>query len=168
MVISPEVQSAIDEILKAVLVAVVPLLVALVRAFVMAKIAEIKSTMTDQQLAQLEYWGGLIVKAIEQSELKEGVERTAEEKLNLAISMLQDRANSIGLSGLSVNDYANIVRAKLRDGVHKSEEDLQAAYAVSGQSVGFDTDDGWDEEISTDITAVYQRNNPFGFNKMWK
>lgn len=121
MVISPEVQAAMDAIIKVALTVLIPLLVAWFQAFASAKINELRSNVAADKLAQLDFWASLVVKAIEQSTLKEYLTVTAEEKLNMAVDMLQSRANEMGLKGLNFEDYATIIRAKLRDGYHKTD-----------------------------------------------
>lgn len=118
MEISPEIQELLNTLIKGVLAIAIPYVIMIVQNFLAAKVAEFRAGLTTEQLTQLDYWAGLIVKSIEQSELKEGIERSAEEKLNLAIDFLQERADSIGLTGLNFEDYANLIRSKLRDGVH--------------------------------------------------
>jgi hypothetical protein len=121
MVISPELQVALDAIIKVALSVLVPLLIAWFQAFASARLNELRSNIAADKLAQLDFWASLVVKAIEQSTLKEHLLLTADDKLNMAVDMLQLRANTLGLKGLQFEEYATIIRAKLRDGFHKTD-----------------------------------------------
>lgn len=124
MELSGELQQFFVLILNAVIAAAVPALVVAVRVFVNAKVAEFRARLTAEQLAQLDFWAEVVVKSLEQSALKEGIERTGEEKLQVAITTLQEHANKLGLTEVSVQDLADLIRAKLREGVHKDFSDL--------------------------------------------
>lgn len=64
-----------------------------------------------------------VVKAVEQSGLKENLELTGEQKLQRAIQDAQTILIQRGLGGIDTTTLATVIRAALRDGIHKGYEE---------------------------------------------
>lgn len=91
--------------------------------FVRAQVKLVRSTLSLEQNKQLDVWVGIVVKAVEQANLKEGFEQTAEEKLEWAVNQLQTIANSWGFKNVSIAEWEARVRKAISEGWEKSKQE---------------------------------------------
>lgn len=91
--------------------------------FVRSQVKLVRSKLSEAQNAQLDVWVGIVVKAVEQANLKEGFEQTGEEKLSWAVDQLQTIANSWGFTNVSIAEWEARIRKAISEGWEKSAQD---------------------------------------------
>jgi len=123
MEISLAVQQFLQLLLLGIVSIVVPVLAYQGFKFLKSKSTEIKSLLSESQLALLEQFVAIAVKAIEQAKLKEQFEATAEDLLAEAVGIVQSFLDAHGMSQFSVSDIEAAIRAALRDGIQKGVDE---------------------------------------------
>lgn len=126
MELSVSIQQFLQFALLGVIAIAVPVLAYQGYKFVKAKVAEAKSQLNVNQLYLFDQFVAIAVKAMEQAKLKEQLEASAEELLAGAVFIVQNFLDSHGISGFNVADIEAAIRAALRDGIHKAEDEDKA------------------------------------------
>lgn len=124
-----ELTNSLQQFLQIALIGVIGFVVPVVAfqiwKWVKAKAAEVKAGMDVQQLYLFDQFVAIAVKAVEQAKLKENFEASAEQMLATAVGIVQSYLDSHGLSQFNVADIEAAIRAALRDGIQKADQDGQ-------------------------------------------
>lgn len=123
MELSVSVQQFLQFALLGIVTFVVPVLAYQSYKWIKANAEQIKSQLDANQLYLLEQFVAIAVKAMEQAQLKEQLEATAEQLLAGAVAIVQSYLDAHGITAFSVEDIVSAIRAALRDGVHKAEDE---------------------------------------------
>ena len=125
-----ELANSVIQFVQLILIAVIGLAVPVLAyqgyKFAKAKVAEAKSQLNVNQLYLFNQFVAIAVKAMEQAKLKEQLEASAEELLAGAVFIVQNFLDNHGMSGFNVADIEAAIRAALRDGIHKAEDEDKA------------------------------------------
>lgn len=99
--------------------------------FIREKLKEVRTRIGAEQFYIIDQLVEIVVKAAEQAHLKEQAFETGEQMLGWAVDQLQGMLDSRGLTGIDVEELAQRIRAALRDGVHKADEETEPTFPVT-------------------------------------
>lgn len=117
------VQETLQLILLALISVIVPVLAFQAYTWLQSRIAAIRSGISVDQNFVIDELITIVVKAIEQTHLKEQLFASGEEMLQAAIDLAQKMLDARGLNYINLDELEARIRAALRDGVHKAEGD---------------------------------------------
>lgn len=120
---SVAVQEFLQFLLLGVVAIVVPVVGYNVWKWVKAQVAAVRSQLSVEQNYLIDQFVGIAVKAVEQAKLKEQFEATAEDLLAQAVSIVQGALDSRGITSVNVAEIEARIRAALRDGIHKADQE---------------------------------------------
>lgn len=130
MQISPVFQSFIVSILQVAIPVIVTPLVGILIGVAFQYYKKIKGALSADQLTQITFWIGVLVKAAEQSGLKLDILKTGAEKKAWVIAQLQAYLDAKGWTGISIEQISALIEAAVRDGVQKGPTGL-----IQGESL---------------------------------
>lgn len=122
MELSVSVQQFLQLALIGIIAVAVPVITVQVIKWLKSKAAELGTQMNANQLYLLQQFAAIAAKAMEQAQLKENLEATAEQMLAGAVDIVQGYLDAAGITSFSVAEIVAAIRAGLKDGVHKAEE----------------------------------------------
>lgn len=123
MAVSASVQQFLQLMVLGIVSIVIPVLAYQSWKFLKSKSVEIQAMFSVNQLYLFQQFVAIAVKAMEQAKLKEQLEATAEDLLAEAVGIVQSFLDAHGMSQFSVSDIEAAIRAALRDGLQKGQDE---------------------------------------------
>lgn len=120
---SEALQNTVQLIIVAMIGLAVPVVVYNAVKWLRAQAKVLAGQIGLEQMAIIEQVIAIVVKAAEQAHLKEELFETGEDMLAWATEQAQLILTRYGITNISVEEIVQSIRAALRDGVHKANQD---------------------------------------------
>jgi hypothetical protein len=120
---SVPVQEFLQFLVLGIVAIVFPVIGYNVWKWVKVQVVAVRSQLSVEQNYLIDQFVGIAVKAVEQAKLKEQFEATAEDLLAQAVSIVQSALDSRGITSVNVAEIEARIRAALRDGIHKADQE---------------------------------------------
>lgn len=116
-----EFQIFIQNVLITLIAAVVPVITAMLVAWLQLQLKNLRAKLSSEQNAQLDWMVAVAVKAAEQSGLTKAIENDAATKRDYAISLVQNALESRNITHINVMEIEAAIEAAINKGLQKPE-----------------------------------------------